>query len=67
MLTLNITIFPVQEGHFHFTRSLVWLSASVDQGLEKVSLLKIDVERSELDVIRGISADHWPLIERVVA
>lgn len=35
--------------------------------LEKVSLLKIDVERSELDVIRGISADHWPLIERVVA
>lgn len=35
--------------------------------LEKVSLLKIDVERSELDVMRGISPDHWPLIQRVVA
>src|SRR5699024_2628721 len=34
MLTLNITIFPVQKGHFHSTRELERLLTSVDQGLE---------------------------------
>src|SRR5699024_2553425 len=33
MLTLDIIIFPVQEGHFHFTRGFEQLPASVDQGL----------------------------------
>ncbi|AZT93507.1 oxidoreductase [Brevibacterium aurantiacum] len=33
MLTSNIIIFPVQKGHFHFTRGLIRLLASVDQGL----------------------------------
>ncbi len=32
----------------------------------KVELLKIDVEKAELDVLRGVSDAHWPLIEQVV-
>ncbi len=26
----------------------------------------MDVERAELDVLRGVSAHHWPLIRQVV-
>ena len=29
--------------------------------------MKIDVERAELDVVRGVEAQHWPLIDQVVA
>ena len=32
----------------------------------RIALLKIDVEGSEVDVLRGIGADHWPLIDQVV-
>ncbi len=31
-----------------------------------VDLLKIDVEGAELDVLRGIDDEHWPLIQHVV-
>lgn len=33
----------------------------------RVDLLKVDVERAELDVLRGIEDCHWPLIHMVVA
>jgi FkbM family methyltransferase len=33
---------------------------------ERVALLKIDVEGAELDVLRGVDARHWPLIDQVV-
>ncbi len=35
--------------------------------IEKVDLLKIDVEGAEWDVLRGISARDWPCIRQVVA
>lgn len=35
-------------------------------GMPRVALLKVDVEGLELDVLRGIRPDHWPLIERIV-
>lgn len=34
--------------------------------IERVSLLKIDVEGHELDVLRGLGPDSWPKIEQVV-
>lgn len=37
-----------------------------DQQIEHVDLLKIDVERAELDVLAGISAKDWLRIEQVV-
>jgi amino acid adenylation domain-containing protein/FkbM family methyltransferase len=35
-------------------------------GLERIDLLKIDVERSEHDVLAGIDKENWPIIRRVV-
>jgi len=38
-----------------------------EHGVENIDLLKIDVERSEADVLLGIDEDHWPRIRQVVA
>ena len=35
-------------------------------GIEQVDFLKIDVERGELDVLRGIDIEDWPKIKNVV-
>jgi FkbM family methyltransferase len=37
-----------------------------ENALESVSLLKIDVEKGEMDVLAGIDAADWPKIRRVV-
>lgn len=37
------------------------------QKLSTLSLLKIDVERAELAVLRGVAASDWPRISQVVA
>ena len=31
----------------------------------RVHLLKIDVERAELEVLAGVEVTHWPLIQQV--
>jgi FkbM family methyltransferase len=36
-----------------------------EESLERVDLLKIDVEKAELDVIRGIEEADWPRIQQV--
>merc|ERR1712146_394922 len=33
---------------------------------ERIDLLKIDVEGSELDVLRGIDDEHWGMVQQVV-
>lgn len=38
-----------------------------DNGLTAVDLLKVDAERSELAVLRGVEPEHWPVIRQVVA
>ncbi len=43
------------------------LSAVIPElGLERVDLLKIDVERAELDVLAGVGPADWPLIRQLV-
>lgn len=43
------------------------LSALIDEaGISRIDLLKVDVEKSELDVLNGIRPEHWPLIDQVV-
>ncbi|HVG07844.1 MAG TPA: amino acid adenylation domain-containing protein [Thermoanaerobaculia bacterium] len=37
-----------------------------EQGVEWIDLLKIDVERSELDVLNGIEDADWPKIRQIV-
>ena len=34
--------------------------------IKQINLLKIDVERHELEVIKGISDEHWSLIDQVI-
>ncbi len=34
--------------------------------IARVDLLKIDAEKSELDIIRGIDERHWPMIQQIV-
>lgn len=37
------------------------------QGLARVDLLKVDVERGEAAVLAGVSDRHWPLVRQVAA
>lgn len=34
--------------------------------LQRVDLLKVDAEKCELEILRGIEPQHWPLIDQVV-
>ena len=43
------------------------LSAIVrEHGVEQIDLLKIDVEKSELEVLEGIAGEDWPKIKQLV-
>ena len=43
------------------------LSAVIrEEGVARIDLLKVDVQKAELDVLRGIDAEHWPMIRQVV-
>ena len=37
-----------------------------ENGLTRIHLLKIDAEKSEMGIIRGIAGEHWPLIDQIV-
>jgi 31-O-methyltransferase len=42
-------------------------SVIADEHLDRIDLLKIDVEKAELDVVRGIDDADWPAIAQVAA
>ncbi|MDB4950668.1 MAG: methyltransferase FkbM family, partial [Gemmatimonadetes bacterium] len=43
------------------------LSAVIrEQGVERIDLLKVDVQKAELEVLRGIDDGDWPRIRQVV-
>ncbi|MGH9867322.1 MAG: non-ribosomal peptide synthase/polyketide synthase, partial [Candidatus Polarisedimenticolia bacterium] len=39
---------------------------AAEQGLERIHLLKVNVEKSELDVLRGIDASLWRRVDQAV-
>ena len=41
-------------------------SVIADEGIERIDLLKINVEKSELDVLLGLSFGDWPKIRQLV-
>lgn len=41
-------------------------SVIAEEGLTRIDLLKINVEKSELDVLRGIAPEDWPKIRQLV-
>jgi amino acid adenylation domain-containing protein/FkbM family methyltransferase len=49
------------------TAQLRTLSSVVaEEGIERIDLLKVNVEKSELDVLRGLDADDWSKIRQAV-
>ena len=43
------------------------LSAVIrEEGIDRIDLLKVDVEKSELPVLKGIAKEHWNIIKQVV-
>lgn len=38
-----------------------------ERGVESIDLLKVDVEKSELDVLHGLREEDWPKVRQVVA
>jgi natural product biosynthesis luciferase-like monooxygenase protein/amino acid adenylation domain-containing protein/FkbM family methyltransferase len=47
-------------------RPLRTLSAVIrEEGIERIDLLKVDVEKSEYDVLSGVEDEHWPRIRQV--
>jgi FkbM family methyltransferase len=50
-----------------FTAQLRTLSDLIDeQGVERIDLLKVNVEKSELQVLSGLREEHWGLIRQMV-
>jgi FkbM family methyltransferase len=42
------------------------MSSVIDEvGVTTIDLVKIDAQRSELDVLRGMEARHWPMVQQV--
>ena len=37
-----------------------------DEGVERIDLLKVDVQRAELNVLEGIRDEDWPKIQQIV-
>ena len=37
-----------------------------ENNVDRIDYLKVDVERSELNVLEGIEEEHWPLIKQIV-
>lgn len=35
------------------------------EGVDRVDMLKVDVQRAEAEVLRGVDEAHWPLIRRI--
>ncbi|MGP0066732.1 MAG: amino acid adenylation domain-containing protein [Isosphaeraceae bacterium] len=58
------------EGRFdaeEYECTLRPLSAVIqEQGVERIDLLKVDVQRAEMQVLEGIAPEHWPIIRQVV-
>lgn len=47
-------------------RQMTWSSYADKNGIGRVDLFKIDVEGSEVEVLKGIAERHWPGIKQLV-
>jgi amino acid adenylation domain-containing protein/FkbM family methyltransferase len=64
---LEVLVTQRLQERQDITCELRTLSSVIDEhGVERIDLLKIDAEKSELEVLRGIRDEHWPRIRQVV-
>ncbi|MFJ5049831.1 FkbM family methyltransferase [Streptomyces sp. NPDC088719] len=60
-------LLDVRFEAIEFTARLRPLSAVIrEQGIERIDLIKIDVQKSERQVIDGIADEDWPKIQQMV-
>ncbi|WP_327358793.1 FkbM family methyltransferase [Streptomyces sp. NBC_01304] len=60
-------LMDVRFEAIEFTATLRPLSAVIrEQGIERIDLIKIDVQKSERQVIDGIADEDWPKIQQMV-
>ncbi|MEV6174977.1 FkbM family methyltransferase [Streptomyces sp. NPDC051954] len=60
-------LLDVRFEAVEFTATLRPLSAVIrEQGVERIDLIKIDVQKSERQVIDGIADEDWPKIQQMV-
>jgi FkbM family methyltransferase len=63
--TLAVKVVERMHRAEQLTTDVERLSSYLQAG-RPVDLLKIDAEGAEVDVLRGIDAEHWPLVQQVV-
>ncbi len=58
------------EGRLHARKESIQLrtlsSIIEEEGIDRIDLLKVNVEKSELDVLRGLGPADWPRIRQLV-
>lgn len=78
----NLGVFLDHRGTGERARERTWQALAVEEGfevevttvsallaeyrIERVGLMKIDVERAELDVLDGLAEPDWPRVDRVL-
>lgn len=64
---VNHLMSPKMMDEKRFFCKMTTISKIIEsRGIEHVDLLKIDVEKSEFEVLKGIKEEHWPIIDQVV-
>ena len=60
-------LFLSRVGHVvKVNARLVTLSSIIeDEGIDRIDILKVDVEGAELAVLRGIADKHWPKVQQL--
>ncbi|MGA8172534.1 MAG: FkbM family methyltransferase [Methylocystis sp.] len=58
---------PMLDDAVRFRCKICTLSDTIrQQGLERIDLLKIDIEGAEIEALRGIEEQHWSRIQQLV-
>lgn len=66
-MVFNRYVAPVLDNAVSMRCEVRTLSETIrQQALERIDLLKIDVEGAELEVLDGIEEQHWPRIRQLV-
>lgn len=54
------------ESESYMSRLRTLSSVIKEQQIERIDLLKLDIEKSELQALRGIEEEHWRIIRQIV-